>query len=201
MDIVEDVDGTYLYNAKDLCLADRVGELINMRAASLKIEGRMKSVMYTAVVTGVYRKIIDEVKKNPDFKAGERLKWLLSSVSNRHYTEGFYSVQADKDCMNYETSAYVRDADFLGIVTGGRDGGLAVECRGRFGIDEKLAVLRPDLSEAELNVEYMEDKSGTLLDYTKPGQEIFIKTDLKAPEGSLLRRILKMEYDEKIILD
>lgn len=41
---------------KDLCLADRVSELADLGIASLKIEGRMKSPEYVAMVTQVYKK-------------------------------------------------------------------------------------------------------------------------------------------------
>ncbi len=41
---------------KDLCLADRVAELKEMGIASLKIEGRMKSPDYVAMVTEVYKR-------------------------------------------------------------------------------------------------------------------------------------------------
>ncbi len=40
---------------KDLCLADKVAELARMGVASLKIEGRMKSPEYVAMVTQVYK--------------------------------------------------------------------------------------------------------------------------------------------------
>ncbi len=41
---------------KDLCLADYIKELSDMGIASLKIEGRMKSPEYVAMVTRVYKK-------------------------------------------------------------------------------------------------------------------------------------------------
>jgi len=41
---------------KDLCLADRVAELAALGVTSLKIEGRMKSPEYVAMVTQVYKK-------------------------------------------------------------------------------------------------------------------------------------------------
>lgn len=39
---------------------DRLGELIEAGVYSFKIEGRMKSPEYVAVVTRIYRKYIDE---------------------------------------------------------------------------------------------------------------------------------------------
>ena len=189
MEIEEDRDGTYLYNAKDLALIDRVGELFDMGVASLKIEGRMKSVMYVAVTTAVYRKAIDEAKVG-SFSATENMRRLLSSVSNRHYTEGFYSGRSDEDCMNYASSAYVRGTDFVGVVEEVLDEGLLIDCRGRFKKGENLSFFTPDLAEPEISIDYIEC-AGEILDYTKPGQKVFVKTQLKVPEGSILRRTLE----------
>lgn len=57
--VEEDEHGTYVFNSKDLCMIDHIPELIEGGAASLKIEGRMKSVYYVAAVVAAYRKAID----------------------------------------------------------------------------------------------------------------------------------------------
>ncbi len=49
----------YLFSLKDLALADRVPELLEAGVACLKIEGRMKGPLYSAVVTDFYRRAID----------------------------------------------------------------------------------------------------------------------------------------------
>ena len=58
-DIEEDSNATYIFNSKDLCLIENIPELIDAGVDSIKIEGRMKSVYYTAVVTKAYRTAID----------------------------------------------------------------------------------------------------------------------------------------------
>lgn len=191
MDIEEDSTGTYLYNAKDLCLIDKVGELLNMGISSLKIEGRMKSVMYVAVVTAVYRKAIDEAMKNPlAFRADDKMKRLLSSVSNRHYTEGFYSGVKHNEALNYETSAYVRTTDFLGVAEN-KDGKTFIDCRGRFETGEELVFLTPALEELTFKLAEIYTAKGDSVDYTKPGQSLYIPLDFNVPEGSILRRELQ----------
>ena len=49
----------YALSPKDLCLINRIPELVEAGASSFKIEGRMKSPEYVATVTGIYRKYID----------------------------------------------------------------------------------------------------------------------------------------------
>ena len=50
---------TYALSPKDLCLINDIPELIEAGVDSFKIEGRLKSPEYVAVVTGIYRKYID----------------------------------------------------------------------------------------------------------------------------------------------
>ena len=49
----------YALSPKDLCLIERIPELVMSGAASFKIEGRMKTPEYVATVTRIYRKYID----------------------------------------------------------------------------------------------------------------------------------------------
>jgi putative protease len=190
MEMVEEADGTYLYNAKDLCLLDHIGELAAMGVNSAKIEGRMKSVMYVAVTTGVYRQAIDRALTDPaNFQVDPRWTELLSSVSNRHYTEGFYAGVPDKDAMNYDTSAYVRTADFLGVFA--EDG--TVACRGKFTAGEKLQVLTPKLEEIDIVPQELLLKN-VAVENSRANDMLILKTADGAivhyPEGSILRRML-----------
>ena len=45
---------------KDMSLAEHLSKLKEIGIASLKIEGRMKSAAYVSMVTGIYRRLIDE---------------------------------------------------------------------------------------------------------------------------------------------
>ena len=56
-----DAEGRNLlaYSMKDLRLAEDVGRLAEAGVKSLKIEGRMKSDLYVASVTGYYRRLLD----------------------------------------------------------------------------------------------------------------------------------------------
>ena len=56
--IVED-GGTYIMNSRDMRMIEHIPELIEAGISSFKIEGRMKSAYYAAVVTNAYRHAID----------------------------------------------------------------------------------------------------------------------------------------------
>lgn len=58
--VYEDESGTYILNAKDLCMIDHIDKLAEAGVDSFKIEGRAKSSYYVSVITNAYRRAMDE---------------------------------------------------------------------------------------------------------------------------------------------
>lgn len=187
--VFEDERGTYIYNSKDLCLIEHIGELVDMGIRSFKIEGRMKSSMYTAVVTGVYRQAIDSAMKG-NFVVDERWIKLLNTVSNRTYTKGFYTDETDENSINYKTSSYVRGSDFLGVVNYWGDGKLYFHCKGKINTGDELEILTPQMNEIFHIFDEIYDVKGEMVDFTKPNFDYFIKIDKEIPQHSIIRRLL-----------
>jgi putative protease len=78
----------YLLSPKDLCTYRDIPRLVNSPVASLKIEGRMKSPEYVAIVVSTYRRALDAAAAGtfvPD-KAAER---DLMLAFNRGFTRGY----------------------------------------------------------------------------------------------------------------
>ncbi|MBQ0100490.1 MAG: U32 family peptidase, partial [Lachnospiraceae bacterium] len=59
-------DENYVLSMKDLNTLGRLSELEEAGVCSLKIEGRMKSPLYVAGVTGIYRKWLDKAPADRD---------------------------------------------------------------------------------------------------------------------------------------
>lgn len=188
--VYEDERGTYLYNSKDLCLLDRIGELVKMGSASGKIEGRMKSIMYVSIVTGVYRQAIDAAKKDADnYKVLPEWRQLLESVSNRGYIEGFYGGEYDTNAINRETSGYSRSAAFLGVaLKDSSNGELKITCRAKFTPNEEITILTPDLKKINVTPEIVLDEGGNKIEATRPNYIYKIPFKDKAEAGSLIMR-------------
>jgi U32 family peptidase len=116
--IIEDKEGgfTTLLSSKDLCMIDHISDLKDAGVNSLKIEGRMKSLYYTALVTRAYRMAIDALESSDtldtDLFAGFREE--LFRVSHREYTTGFYFSrdQIEEPCRE----SYLREYLFLGTL-------------------------------------------------------------------------------------
>jgi Collagenase and related proteases len=149
----------------------------------------MKSSMYTAVVTGVYRQALDAALKG-DFKVKEKWIKLLNTVSNRTYTKGFYADEVDERSINYKTSSYVRGSDFLGVVNVWTDGKLFFHCKGKIVLGEEIEILTPSMEEIFFIADEIYDKNGDRVEFTKPNYDYFIKIDQPIPEHSIIRRLL-----------
>lgn len=185
--VFEDERGTYIYNSKDLCLIEHIGELVDMGVKSFKIEGRMKTAMYVSVVTGVYRKAIDMALRG-NFKVDEDWIKILHSVSNRGYTKGFYAKEVDESSINYKTSAYSRGADFLGVVYDYISGKVFFHSKGKIQKGDLIEILTPKFNFFDLKIESIFDLNGVEVEFTKPNYDYFIMFDEEVQHNSLIRR-------------
>ncbi len=85
---------------KDLCLIDHIGELAEAGVSSLKIEGRMKSPEYVAVVTSIYRKYLDKYYEEGRYTVSEEDREALEQIFNRGgFTEGYYYENPEEKLM------------------------------------------------------------------------------------------------------
>lgn len=70
----------------DMCLAERIKDVIASGVSSLKIEGRMKPAPYVYGVTRIYRRLLDE-RRN----ARQDEVRALADLFTRGFTDGYYS--------------------------------------------------------------------------------------------------------------
>jgi len=104
LEVVEERHGSYILNSKDLCLIKYLDKLKEAGVSSFKIEGRAKSIYYQAVVTGVYREVINLIvdnksKEKYNKKEVNRLyNELNKKTVNRGFTTGFlFNQKADQN--------------------------------------------------------------------------------------------------------
>lgn len=78
----------YLLSPKDLCTYREIARLAGSPVSSLKIEGRMKSSEYVAVVVSTYRKALDAVAAGT-FEPDKETEHNLLLAFNRGFTKGY----------------------------------------------------------------------------------------------------------------
>lgn len=95
--IFEGEDFTAVLSSKDIRMIEHLADLRDAGIDSLKIEGRMKSVYYVAMVTRAHRKALDALEgKITDEEAAPYIA-ELENVAHRESTTGFYYNKADAD--------------------------------------------------------------------------------------------------------
>lgn len=79
----------YLLSTRDLSVYPHLGRLARAPVASLKIEGRMRSVEYVATVTAIYRRVLDAIAGGEDWSPSREDMQDLALAFNREFTEGY----------------------------------------------------------------------------------------------------------------
>ena len=88
-----------LLSLRDLCLLDDLPALCALGVRSLKVEGRLKSPEYVAVVTSVYRRALDAVARG-DFRPDPAQREQLLQIYNRGgFTRGHILGAEDADLV------------------------------------------------------------------------------------------------------
>lgn len=88
-----------LLSLRDLCLLDDLPALCASGAHSLKVEGRLKSPEYVAVVTSVYRRALDAAARG-DFRPDPAQREQLLQIFNRGgFTRGHILGAEDADLV------------------------------------------------------------------------------------------------------
>ncbi len=193
--IAEDEHGTYIMNSRDLCLIDYLPDLLKAGVASLKIEGRMKSIHYVATVVSVYRKAIDACLRDPDhYKVDPQWRDELEKISHRPYTTGFAVHQPGADAQVYTTSSYEQSADFVGLIRSCDDvsGRVTVEQRNHLKAGETLEVLTPEGKIFSWTLADMKDADGIPITVAPHAQMLFTAAGQDGMRPySLVRRLKK----------
>ncbi len=107
--IFEGDDFSAVLSSKDLRMIEHLEDMKNAGIDSIKIEGRMKSIYYVALVTQAYRKAVDLIDGKISKDEADLYIAELENVSHRESTTGFYysRTDADKTTLGAADSAYL----------------------------------------------------------------------------------------------
>ena len=91
---------------KDLYTLPYLTEILKAGAFSLKIEGRMKSALYTATVVSIYRKYLDIAKKGQKYTVSEEDEAVLKEVYDRGGYTSYLKNHNGKTMVNLENRPF-----------------------------------------------------------------------------------------------
>ena len=186
--VAEDERGTYLFSARDLCLMPILPELCEAGISSLKIEGRMKSEYYVAVVTGAYRRALDLLKEGRDAfdRALPELMQELRCASHRDSDTGFLLGAPETPG---EAEGFHQEREYTARVLGYDEatGKTRLELKNRFFAGETLELMTPDGVRKVTASKLIREKTGEELDTLGiAGETILMDLPVCRP-GDLLR--------------
>ena len=187
--VFEDEKGTYILNAKDMCMIEHIDKLCEAGITSLKIEGRAKSAYYVAVVTNAYRTAVDMYLESPENFVTPQ--WLLDEVhkvSHRKYCNGFYFGHPN-EAQYYETGGYIRTCDIVGVVEESKDGVVYCTQRNKFLNGDTVEVLSPNKKPVEIQIQGLQDEYGNDIETANHAMMKFsFKSDIHFEKGSIIRK-------------
>lgn len=185
-ELFEDDRGSYILNARDMCMIEHLDKLKDAGVTSFKIEGRAKSAYYVAVVTNAYRAAMDAVKNSEAIPA-----WAVEEVykvSHRQYCTGFY-LGKENASQYYENSGYIRDFDFVGVVNSCENGVINLTQRNYFTVHDELEILSPGKKPVKLEIPYVINSKGEKTEIANRATECLqIESELVFPPHSILRK-------------
>jgi len=190
--IIESEEGyTSILSSKDLCMFDYLDLLKDAGVDSIKIEGRMKSLYYTSVVTRSYRKALDRLEGRSHDGSTEPQSIVpyreeLFKISRREYSTGFFFGKRDADKTT--STSYAREYTFLGTI--GRQiepGWFELHVKNQIRAEQELEFIGPEvlfIKDAEYQ---LYNQHGEAVQQADHGKEYFIRPSVTVEQGYIIR--------------
>lgn len=187
---IEEINGeTFIMASRDTCTIEHIPELVEAGINSFKIEGRMKSAYYTAVVTNAYKMALDSYfsgnyEYNPE--------WFreLESVSHRDYHTGYYFTDSHMDANLAPNNGYIKDKAYLAVAVGyDAESGLAkFTQRNKMSSGEPAELLTPGQIGRQLVIGELYDENMNPIESTPhPYMTFYMKVSTEVRVGDILR--------------
>jgi putative protease len=190
--VYENERGTFIFNSKDLCMIEYIPQIIESGVTSLKIEGRMKSSFYVATVVKAYRQALDSYYQNKDnFVLDPKLLEEVAKASHREFSTGFFFNKPDSQSQIYNTSSYIREYDFVGVVQNYDKATkiATIEQRNRMYKGEEIEVVNPKGDFFVQKIEWMKNADGEEIDVAPhPQMTVYMPMKEEVEEYTILRR-------------
>ncbi|MBE6599474.1 MAG: U32 family peptidase, partial [Ruminococcaceae bacterium] len=185
---------TFFMSSKDMCMIRHIPELEEAGISSYKIEGRVKSAYYTAVVTNTYRMALDAYRRDPSaYVFDEAWQRELDGVSHREYGTGFFF---EKPCENANTVTnlgYIREKAYIATALDAVDNGDGTY-EARFYQRNKLTagdqgeIISPGKCGQSFVCDIIRDDTGNEIPSAPhPGMVFRLRVPFPVKEGDILR--------------
>lgn len=187
---IEEINGeTFIMASRDTCTIEHIPELVEAGINSFKIEGRMKSAYYTAVVTNAYKMALDSYFSG-NYKYNPEWYRELESVSHRDYHTGYYFTDSHMDANLAPNNGYIKDKAYLAVAVGyDAESGLAkFTQRNKMSSGESAELLTPGQIGRQLVIGELYDENMNPIESTPhPYMTFYMKVSTEVQVGDILR--------------
>lgn len=178
-------------SSKDLEALSQVTALIDAKVASLKIEGRMKSLHYIATVVMTYRRLIDEYLQKGKITNYQIYVDQIKKAENRLASTGFLAGIPGVEQQLYQLRSEKPLQNFIGLVLEyDKNTQLAtIEQRNFFSAGDEIEVFSPVYPEKTFVIDKIYDQTGNLVEVARHPQQILtIKIPFDVVPMTMLRK-------------
>ena len=190
--VEENERGTYIFNSKDLCMIEHIPELIRAGVDSFKIEGRMKTALYVAVVSRTYRRAVDDFLESEE-KYRSNIPYYKEEIAKctyRQFTTGFFFGKPTHETQIYDNNTYEQSYTYLGMVDEvTEDGRVFFEQKNKFAVGDTIELMMKDGENRLAVVEAMWNSYGEPVESCPhPGERICMKLSAEAEKRLIMRK-------------
>lgn len=190
--IEENDRGTFIFNSKDLCMLEHIPELIDAGVDSLKVEGRMKTALYVAVVARTYRKALDDFYESEE-KYRANIPWYMEEIkkcTTREFCTGFWFGKPTYESQIYSNNTYSTEFTYLGYVEEiNRDNEVVLHQKNKFSVGENIEFMKADGRNVIARVESIRsEENGMMESAPHPKQKLYVKFSEMPDVYDILRR-------------
>lgn len=187
---IEEVNGeAFFMSSRDTCMIEHVPALMESGIDSFKIEGRIKSAYYAAVVTNTYRMAMDAYAAG-NYVYDSRWGRELDSVSHRPYHTGYYFDNPTANANTTDYPGYLRENAYLAVVLSyNEESGVALlQQRNKYSCGDMVELLTPGKTGVAFLASAMWNEANEPIEAVPhPQMRFYMKMPFAVKPGDILR--------------
>lgn len=198
-ELISDPNQLFSMSSRDLMAVDYIEDLIKMGAASLKIEGRMKSAYYLATVVSAYRRLIDHIYEtgHADAEFLQGIRNEIAKAENRPAGPGFYGGLPDESMQLYRNHSETVTQEYVAqVLEADKDGRTIWQVKNYFDLEDPFELFGPNTEPLQIEMKDLRDENGIPISVCRNPMAIVSTLKVEQAEPfAMLRRRRQPEID------
>jgi len=191
--VEQDEQGTYFFDAKDLCALPLLDRLMATGIHALKIEGRTRSPHYVAVTTDVYRHAAERIAAQEVEAFREDREWYMDELARppcRGFSTHFLDGEEDLAASYNPEGSYAGGGnfDYVGRIERATSEGLVLRVQNAIQPGQPLEVRDQGMVCEAMTPDPLEDEQGIPLEKARTGDTVLLRGRFKSGPEAIVRR-------------